>query len=112
MGSHCAWASHFAPALLMQAIEVYRGSFKPSRGLDRPYVMVGVPLVAAETDAEATRLATSALQRHLKLIRGESIYIPPPVESMNGAWSHAERALVESRLTVAAIGGPEAIRER
>src|SRR5437868_10755545 len=60
-----AFASHFAPALLMEAIKAYRSGFTPSQYLDRPYVMAGVPLVAAETDAEATRLSTSALQRHL-----------------------------------------------
>jgi alkanesulfonate monooxygenase SsuD/methylene tetrahydromethanopterin reductase-like flavin-dependent oxidoreductase (luciferase family) len=96
----------------MQAIEVYRASFEPSQHLDKPYVMVGVPLVAAEADSEATYLATSALQRHLRVIRGEPIYVPPPVKSMDGLWSEPERALVESRLTVAAIGGPEAIRQK
>jgi alkanesulfonate monooxygenase SsuD/methylene tetrahydromethanopterin reductase-like flavin-dependent oxidoreductase (luciferase family) len=74
--------------------------------------MVGVPLVAAETDAEAQRLATSALQRHLKLIRGEPIFVPPPVATMDGLWSDAERFAVESRLSVAAIGGPETVRRR
>ena len=78
MGLPFAFASHFAPALLMNAIEAYRATFQPSQYLDRPYVMVGVPLVAAETDAEAARLATSAQQRHLKLIRREPIYVPPP----------------------------------
>jgi luciferase family oxidoreductase group 1 len=112
LGLPFAFASHFAPALLMQAIKVYRGSFKPSQSLDRPYVMVGVPLVAAETDAEAKRLATSAQQRHLKLIRREPIYVPPPLESMDGVWSEAERFLVESRLSVAVTGGPETVRNK
>jgi luciferase family oxidoreductase group 1 len=112
LGLPFAFASHFAPALLMQAIEAYRGSFKPSQYLDRPYVMVGVPLVGAETDAEAKRLATSAQQRHLKLIRREPIYVPPPVESMDGLWSEAERFLVESRLSVAAVGGPETVQHQ
>ena len=74
--------------------------------------MAGVPLVAAETDAEAQRLATSALQRHLRLIRGEPIFVPPPVESMDGVWSEAEKLLVESRLAVAIIGGPETVRHK
>jgi alkanesulfonate monooxygenase SsuD/methylene tetrahydromethanopterin reductase-like flavin-dependent oxidoreductase (luciferase family) len=96
----------------MQAIEAYRDNFKRSMYLEKPYVMVGVPLVAAETDEEARRLSTSALQRHLKLIRGEPIMVPPPVESMEGLWSEAERFLVESRLSVAVIGGPETIRQK
>ena len=68
--------------------------------------MAGVPLVAAETDAEAQQLATSALQRHLRLIRGEPIFVPPPVESMDGLWSDAEQFAVESRLSAAVIGRP------
>ena len=69
--------------------------------------MIGVPLVGAETDAEANRLATSELQRHLKLIRREPIYVPHPIESMDRIWSEAERSLVESRLSAAVIGGLE-----
>jgi luciferase family oxidoreductase group 1 len=112
LGLPFAFASHFAPALLMEAIAVYRGGFKPSQYLERPYVMVGVPLVAAETDAEAQRLATSAQQRHLKLIRREPIYVPPPLASMDGVWSEAERFVVESRLTVAVVGGPETVQHK
>lgn len=112
MGLPFAFASHFAPALLMNAIEAYRATFQPSQYLDRPYVMVGVPLVAAETDAEAARLATSAQQRHLKLIRREPIYVPPPVNTMEGMWSEAERFMVESRLSVAVVGGPETVQRK
>jgi luciferase family oxidoreductase group 1 len=112
LGLPFAFASHFAPALLMQAIAAYRAGFQPSPYLDGPYVMAGVPLVAAETDAEARRLATSAQQRHLKLIRREPIYLPPPVESMDGLWSEGERFLVESRLTVAVVGGPETVQHK
>jgi luciferase family oxidoreductase group 1 len=110
LGLPFAFASHFAPALLMQAIEVYRHEFRPSIYRKEPYVMAGVPLVAAEIDAEAQRLATSALQRHLRLIRGEPIFVPPPVESMDGLWSEAEKFRVESRLAAAVIGGPETVR--
>jgi luciferase family oxidoreductase group 1 len=112
LGLPFAFASHFAPALLIQAIEAYRGSFRPSQYLDRPYVMIGVPLVAAETDAEAKRLATSGQQRHLKLIRREPVYLSPPLESMDGVWSDAERFLVESRLTAAVIGGPGTVQRK
>jgi luciferase family oxidoreductase group 1 len=99
MGLPFAFASHFAPALLMEAIEAYRAGFTPSQFLDRPYVMVGVPLVAAETDAEARHLATSSL-------------IPPPVESMDGIWSEPEKFLVDSRMALAVIGGPESVRRK
>lgn len=109
LGLPFAFASQFAPALLMEAIEAYREGFTPSKYLDKPYVMAGVPLVAAETDGEAERFATSARQRHLKLIRGEPIFVPPPVESMEGLWSEPEQFLVESRLGAAVIGGPETV---
>jgi luciferase family oxidoreductase group 1 len=112
LGLPFAFASHFAPALLMEAIEDYRTGFTPSEHLDRPYVMAGVPLVAADSDAEARRLATSAIQRHLKLIRGEPIFIPPPVDTMDGLWSAAERFAVESRMAVAVIGGEETVRRK
>jgi luciferase family oxidoreductase group 1 len=111
MGLPFAFASHFAPALLMEAIEAYRGSFQPSRFLDRPYLMVGVPLVAGETDEDANRLATSAFQRHLALIRRQPIYMPPPVDSMDGLWSESERFLVESRMGIAVIGGPATVQQ-
>ena len=112
LGLPFAFASHFAPALLLEAIGIYRATFTPSKYLERPYVMAGVPLVAAETDTEARRLATSAMQRHLKLIRGEPLFVPPPVESMDGLWSEPERFAVESRLAAAAIGGPETVRRK
>jgi len=112
MGLPFAFASHFAPALLMEAIQEYRDRFTPSHYLDGPYLMVGVPLVAAETDAEAQRLATSALQRQVKLIRRQPIFIPPPVDSMDGLWSEPEKFLVDSRMAIAAIGGPETVRRK
>jgi len=112
LGLPFAFASHFAPALLMEALAAYREEFQPSRYLDKPYVMAGVPLVAAETDREAKRLASSALLRHLKLIRGQPIFVPPPIETMNNVWSDPERFLVESRLAVAIIGGPELVRQK
>ena len=112
LGLPFSFASHFAPTLLLEAINAYRAGFKPSRYLDRPYVMAGVPLVAAETDAEADRLATSAMQRHLNLIRGEGIFVPPPVDSMDGLWTDSERFVVQSRLSAAVVGGPETVQRK
>jgi luciferase family oxidoreductase group 1 len=112
LGLPFAFASHFAPALLHEAIAVYRGRFKPSRHLQAPYIMAGVPLVAAETDAAAARLATSMLQRHLNLIRGKDLFVPPPVDSMHGRWTEAEKYLVNSRLEVAIIGGPQLVQQK
>ncbi len=110
LGLPFAFASHFAPALLYQAVETYRSRFQPSPHLERPYVMAGVPLVAADTDLEARRLATSVMLRHLKLIRREPIFVPPPCDDMDTQWTEAERFLVESRLAAASIGGPDSIR--
>jgi luciferase family oxidoreductase group 1 len=110
LGLPFAFASHFAPALLMDAAAAYREQFRPSLYLERPYFAAGVPVVAAETDAEARHLATSALQRGLRLIRRQPIFVPPPVASMDGLWSDGERFVVESRMAVAVVGGPETVR--
>jgi luciferase family oxidoreductase group 1 len=112
LGLPFAFASHFAPELLLPALRIYRSTFRPSVYLDKSYAIAGVPLVAARTDAEANRLATSPLLRHLRLIRGEPIFTPPPVDSMDGLWSHAEKEMVESRLGVAIIGGPETVERK
>jgi luciferase family oxidoreductase group 1 len=112
LGLPFAFASHFAPGLLFEALEIYRTAFTPSKYLAKPYAVAGVPLVAAESDAEADKLATSLLQRHLRLIRGQPILVPPPVESMEGLWSDAERFAVESRLSIAAIGGADTVRRK
>jgi len=112
LGLPFAFASHFAPALLFEALNIYRSEFKASKFLQRPYAMAGVPLVAAESDAEARKLSTSLLQRHLRLIRRGPIFVPPPVETMDGLWSEAERFAVESRLSVAVIGGPDTVRQK
>jgi luciferase family oxidoreductase group 1 len=112
LGLPFAFASHFAPALLLEAIQAYRSGFRSSAYLDKPYLAAGIPLVAAETDQEAERRATSAFQRHLKLIRRQAIFVPAPVESMDGLWSEPERFLVESRLDAAIIGGPGTVRRK
>lgn len=104
-----AFASHFAPDLLFDAIRLYREQFEPSACLQRPYVMAGVPMIAADTDAEAERLATTPKQRFLRLIRGEPIYTVPPVDSMDGLWNEAEREAVEGKLAVAIVGGPSTV---
>jgi len=109
MGLPFAFASHFAPDLLYPALELYRKYFRPSIYLDRPYTMVGLPIIAADTDAEAQRLATSPAQRFLNLIRGKPLYTVPPVDSMNGLWSTEEQSLVESKLGVSVIGSLETI---
>ncbi|KJK15534.1 LLM class flavin-dependent oxidoreductase [Pseudomonas sp. 2(2015)] len=107
-----AFASHFAPRYMHEAIRVYRNHFKPSAVLDKPYVMLGVPLVAAETDEQADYLATSVYQRILALMRGQSLVQRPPVETMDGLWLPHEREAVGSFLGLAMVGSPQKIRAK
>ena len=107
-----AFASHFAPRFMHEAIRIYRNHFRPSQMLDKPYVMLGVPLLAADSDEQAQYLATSAFQRILSLIRGQSLVQRKPVASMEGLWLSHERQAVSEFLGLAAIGGPQTVRQR
>ena len=107
-----AFASHFAPRYLHDALRIYRQNFKPSAILEQPYAMIGVPLIAAPTDEEAEYLATTAFQRVLALIRGESLKQKPPVERMAGLWLPHEQEAVGNFFGLAVIGGPEKVRSR
>lgn len=107
-----AFASHFAPRYMHQAIKLYRDNFKPSAVLDKPYVMLGVPLIAADSDEQAEYLVTSVYQRILSLIRGQSLVLRPPVQSMQGLWLPHEQQAVGDFLGLALIGGPEKVRAR
>ncbi|MDE1167490.1 MAG: LLM class flavin-dependent oxidoreductase [Pseudomonas sp.] len=107
-----AFASHFAPRYMHEAIRVYRNHFKPSAVLDKPYVMLGVPLVAAETDEQAEYLATSVYQRILNLMRGQTLVQQPPVKSMDGLWLPHEKDAVASFLGLAMVGSPEKIKAK
>lgn len=109
LGLPFAFASHFAPAYLHAALELYRSNFQPSEQLDRPYAMVGVNVVAAETDREARRLFTSLQQQFLALRRGDHLQLRPPVESMDDLWSPAEKVMVERALECSVVGSPETV---
>ncbi len=112
LGLPFAFASHFAPEQLLEALEVYRARFRPSALLAKPYAIVGVPLVAAESDDRAKYLATTPYQRALSLIRGENMQLKPPVDNMETLWSAEEKFAVQSRMAVAIIGGAETVQER
>jgi luciferase family oxidoreductase group 1 len=112
LGLPFAFAGHFAPQDLKEAIQLYRAQFRPSGRLQKPYVAVGLQIIAAETDAEAQRLATTPLIKFLKLIRGEPFLAAPPVESMDGLWSAEEKLLVQSRLAAAVIGSRETVSQK
>ena len=112
LGLPFAFASHFAPAAMARAIAVYRAEFRPSDALDRPYVMLGLNVVAAETDAEAARLFTSLQQRFLSLRRGEpGGALPPPIDSMDERWTPPERELVDEALSCSVVGSPATVRD-
>jgi luciferase family oxidoreductase group 1 len=104
-----AFASHFAPRLLHQAIDLYRSRFRPSAKLAEPYVMIGVPLVAAPTDAEADFLASSVHQRVLGILHGDRRSLPPPVANFLAGLHPQERAAIGDFLGAAVIGGPQTV---
>jgi luciferase family oxidoreductase group 1 len=110
LGLPFAFAAHFAPQFLYAAAELYHQQFRPSAVLDRPYMMVGVPVIAVETDAEARRLLTTAQQRFLRLIRNQPVELLPPVDSMDGLWTEWEKAAVESRLGAAIVGSNATVK--
>ena len=110
LGLPYAFASHFAPDAMMQALEVYRARFRPSGRLDRPYAMLGLSVVAADTDAEARRLATSQQQAFARLRSGRPGKLPPPVDDIDAAITPTERATVDHALSCAVVGGPQTVR--
>ena len=114
LGLPYAFASHFAPQLMHQAIQIYRTQFQSSSVLKEPYLCLGVPLIAAPTDEEAQFLATTSKQRILALMRGQSLVLRPPVDNteLEALWSPAEKATVEAFLQVAVIGSPETVKAK
>ncbi len=110
LGLPFAFASHFAPDFLLQALDVYRSNFTPSPQLERPYAMVAVNVFAADTDAEATRLFTSLQQQFLNMRRGTRGQLPPPVDDIDTLWTATERANVDRALAVSVVGGPAAVQ--
>ncbi|NID16678.1 LLM class flavin-dependent oxidoreductase [Luteibacter yeojuensis] len=111
LGLPFAFASHFAPDLMMKALEVYRTMFRPSEALAKPYAMLGINVVAADTDEEARRLFTSQQQAFWNLRRGAPGQLPPPVNSMDGVWTPMEKAQVDHALSCAVVGSPDTVRE-
>jgi len=110
LGRPYAFAGHFAPGLMTQAFQIYRTQFQPSEVLDKPYVMIGVPVIAADTDAEAKFQATSVQQSFLNLIRGTRKLGLSPVEDMDQLWSEREKEQVNSMLGLLVVGGPQKVR--
>lgn len=111
LGLPYAFASHFAPRMLHQALAIYRQMFKPSATLSKPYAIVGVPVIAAPTDAEARFLASSTYQRVLGILTGNRTRLLPPVEGFMEQLSERERAAIADFLAIGVIGGPDTVRQ-
>ncbi|HCL87168.1 MAG TPA: LLM class flavin-dependent oxidoreductase [Comamonadaceae bacterium] len=110
MGLPYAFASHFAPRMLHSAIELYRRLFQPSKVLAKPYVMIGVPVIAAPTDEEAQLLASSTYQRVLGILTGQRGLLAPPVPGYLESLSYQERQAIADFMAVGVVGGPDTVR--
>jgi len=110
LGLPFAFAAHFQPGPLLPALQIYRSSFRPSQVLDRPYSMVGIPILVADSDEQAQFLATTAIQMFLNLIRGVPGPLPPPTKSID--WTAEEKEKVVARFGAAIFGGPERVAAR
>jgi luciferase family oxidoreductase group 1 len=110
LGLPYAFASHFMPAALMPALERYRAAFKPSAQLDRPYVMAGVNIVAADSSAQARVLFTSIQQQFANVVRGTRGRLPPPIDDIETYWTPEEKSQASAMLACSFVGSPETIR--
>ncbi|XXF79646.1 LLM class flavin-dependent oxidoreductase [Myxococcaceae bacterium GXIMD 01537] len=110
MGLPFAFASHFAPDHLLQALHLYRSEFRPSATLARPHAMAALNVFAAETDREAQRLFTSLQQQFIALRRGTPGPLPPPLDDLSGILDPFEQSMLEHTLAYSAIGSPETVR--
>jgi luciferase family oxidoreductase group 1 len=112
LGLPFGFAAHFSPEYTLPSLEIYRKVFQPSDDLEKPYAMVALNVIAAETDDEAEFLATSQYQSFLNLIRQKPGKIPPPVEDMDAIWNEREKALVNSRTGGSIIGSKETVKRK
>jgi luciferase family oxidoreductase group 1 len=110
LGLPFAFAAHFAPEYLYAAAELYRQQFRPSEVLHKPYMIVAVQVIAAETDAAAQRLFTTSQQRFLRLIRNQPVELLPPVDSMEPRWQEWERVTVMNKLRAAIVGSDATVK--
>ncbi len=110
LGLPFAFASHFAPELLMQALDLYRSQYRPSTRHPKPHAMVGLNVIVADSDEQAQRLFTSLQQRFLGMQRGQRGPLPPPVDDMEARWTPAEKAGVARMLAESVVGSPVTVR--
>jgi luciferase family oxidoreductase group 1 len=109
LGLPYAFASHFAPDALFQALEIYRADFRASAAQPTSYAMAGVNVILAESDAEARRLFTSLQMRFVDMFRGARGYLKPPIDDIETYWNPAERARVDAMLACSFVGSPETV---
>ncbi|HEY2420569.1 MAG TPA: LLM class flavin-dependent oxidoreductase, partial [Neobacillus sp.] len=112
LGLPYVFASHFAPKYMEEAISIYRHRFQPSEYLEKPYMMVCLNVIAAETDAEAKMLATTMQQFFLNIARGTQNPLRPPVENMDELWNPMEKEMAASMSSVTLLGSKETIRQQ
>ena len=112
LGLPYAFASHFAPQALMQAISVYRERFEPSKQLDKPYAMVGCNVIVADTEEQAKRLFTSPQQNFTRMVRGTRGQLPPPIEDIEAFWSPAEKHHAAGMLACSFHGTKDSIKDK
>jgi luciferase family oxidoreductase group 1 len=110
LGLPFAFAAHFAPEYLYAAAQLYRQRFQPGDALSKPYFMVAVQVIAAESDQKARRLFTTPQQRFLRLIRNQPVELLPPVDSMEPLWDDLERAAVQNKLGSAIVGSNATVK--
>ncbi|MEO8720891.1 MAG: LLM class flavin-dependent oxidoreductase [Ginsengibacter sp.] len=111
LGLPYAFASHFAPAQFLAAIDLYRKTFRPSAKLDKPYVLACVNVIMADTDARANKLATSLFQMFLGIVTGIRKGLQPPVDSMERIWTEAQKEALDQMLSLSFIGSPKKIKK-
>ena len=111
LGLPFAFASHFAPDLLFQALHAYRENFRPSARLDKPYAMVCINIVAADTEREARFLFTSMQQQFINLRRGKPGPLPAPVENMDNLWTPSEQYGVQQALSMSLVGDVSKVQQ-
>ena len=110
LGLPYAFASHFAPDQLLSALAIYRANFRPSKQLARPHAMVGVNIIAADTDARARRLATTQQMAFVGMLRGARGLSQPPIDDIEAYWSPAEKAQAMRMLARSVVGSPATVR--
>jgi luciferase family oxidoreductase group 1 len=111
LGLPFAFASHFAPDAMDEALALYRRDFRPSARLQQPYAMLGINVVAADSDAEARRLFTTQQQSFINLRRGRPGLIPPPIDDIESYWTPPEKLMVERALACAVVGAADTVKD-